>query len=385
MNAVEGEGSPAKIQLFDLARQNMPIAEDLMSAVVRIASTQSFVLGATVKEFEESMAEYLGSTHAIGVASGTDAIYLALRALDLEEGDEVITSPFTFFATAGAIVNAGGRVVFADIDPRTFALDPGAVEASITDRTRAIVPVHLFGQMAEMEPILEVAAKRGIRVVEDAAQAIGAKALVDGRWQAAGAVGTLGCLSFYPTKNLGGWGDGGMITTNDEEVAERLRRLRVHGENYDRGRYVHDEVGTNSRLDAIQAAVLQVKLRHLPGWTETRRARAAWYDQRLASIEEIVTPLAEHDRFHVYGLYTIRARERDALKEHLSRHGVGTGIYYPLPLHLQPCFSDLGYRRGDFPEAERAAAEVLSLPLYPELTLDEMERVAAAIGGFYAA
>ena len=378
-------GMPAKIQLFDLARQNLPIADELMSAVARTASAQSFVLGATVKEFEESVAEYLGSTHAVGVASGTDAIYLALRALDLDDGDEVITSPFTFFATAGAIVNAGGRVVLADIDPQTFALDPGAVAAAISDRTRAIVPVHLFGQMAEMEPILEVAAKRGIHVVEDAAQAIGAKALVDGRWQAAGAVGTLGCLSFYPTKNLGGWGDGGMITTNDEEVAERLRRLRVHGENYDRGRYVHDEVGINSRLDAIQAAVLQVKLRHLPGWTETRRARAAWYDQRLTSIEEIVTPVAEHDRFHIYSLYTIRAQERDALKEHLFQNGVGTGIYYPLPLHLQPCFSDLGYQRGDFPEAERAAAEVLSLPMYPELTLDEMERVAAAIGGFYAA
>jgi len=376
---------PAKIQLFDLARQNLPIADELMSAVARIASAQSFVLGATVKQFEESVAEYLGSRHAIGVASGTDAIYLALRALDLDDGDEVITSPFTFFATAGAVVNAGGRVVFADIDPQTFALDPEKLEAAITDRTRAIVPVHLFGQMAEMETILEIAAKRGIHVVEDAAQAIGAKALVDGQWTSAGATGALGCLSFYPTKNLGGWGDGGMVTTNDEELAERLRRLRVHGENYERGRYVHDEVGTNSRLDAIQAAVLQVKLRHLPGWTETRRARAAWYNQRLASVEEIATPVAEHDRFHIYSLYTVRAQERDALKEHLSQHGVGSGIYYPLPLHLQPCFTDLGYQRGDFPESERAAAEVLSLPLYPELALEEMERVAAAIGGFYAA
>jgi dTDP-4-amino-4,6-dideoxygalactose transaminase len=239
--------------------------------------------------------------------------------------------------------------------------------------------------MAEMQPLLAIAAKHGIQVVEDAAQAIGAKALVDGRWQSAGAVGTLGCLSFYPTKNLGAWGDGGMVTTNDEGVSERLRRLRVHGENYERGRYVHDEVGTNSRLDAIQAAVLHVKLRHLPGWTETRRARAAWYDQRLASVAEIVTPAAEHDRFHIYSLYTVRAHERDALKEHLSQHGVGSGIYYPLPLHLQPCFADLGHQRGDFPEAERATAEVLSLPLYPELTLEEMERVAVAIAGFYAA
>jgi dTDP-4-amino-4,6-dideoxygalactose transaminase len=385
LNTATGAGSPAKIQLFDLARQNLPIADELMSAVAGIASAQSFVLGATVKQFEESVAEYLGSMHAIGVASGTDAVYLALRVLDLEDGDEVITSPFTFFATAGAIVNAGGRAVFADIDPRTFALDPEAVEAAITDRTRAIVPVHLFGQMAEMQPILEIAARRGIHVVEDAAQAIGAKALVQGQWRSAGAIGALGCLSFYPTKNLGAWGDGGMVTTNDEVMAERLRRLRVHGENYDRGRYVHDEVGTNSRLDAIQAAVLQVKLHHLPGWTETRRARAAWYDQRLASIDEVATPVTEHDRLHIYSLYTIRAQERDALKDHLAQHGVGTGIYYPLPLHLQPCFSDLGHQRGEFPQAERAAAEVLSLPLYPELTPEEMERVAVAIGGFYAA
>lgn len=384
MSAPSDAGTPAKIQLFDLARQNIPIADELMSAVAGIVSSQSFVLGATVREFEESVAQYLGSRHAVGVASGTDAVYLALRALDLGDGDEVITSPFTFFATAGAIVNAGGRVVFADIDPRTFNLDPEKVAAAITDRTRAILPVHLFGQMAEMKPLLQTAEKHGIPVVEDAAQAIGAKALVDERWVSAGAVGALGCLSFYPTKNLGGWGEGGMITTNDGALAERLRRLRVHGENYERGRYVHDEVGTNSRLHAIQAAVLQVKLRHLPGWTETRRARAAWYDQRLASMNEITTPAAEHDRFHIYSLYTIRAQERDALKDHLSRHGVGSGIYYPLPLHLQPCFADLGHRRGDFPEAERAAAEVLSLPLYPELTLEEMERVAEAIGGFYA-
>ncbi|MEE9133198.1 MAG: DegT/DnrJ/EryC1/StrS family aminotransferase [Gemmatimonadota bacterium] len=375
----------AAIPLFDLARQNTPIADELMSAVARVAGAQSFVLGAAVSEFEASVAEYLGVAEAVGVASGTDALYLSLRLLDLEEGDEVITSPFTFFATVGAIVNAGGRVVMADIDRRTFNLDPTAVSAAITDRTRAIVPVHLFGQMAEMDPLLELAAGRELWVVEDAAQAFGAKAMVGGRWQSAGAVGTLGCFSFYPTKNLGGWGDGGLITTGDRELAERLRRLRVHGENYARGRYVHEEVGTNSRLDAIQAAVLQVKLRHLPGWTETRRARAASYDQRLAGMDDIVVPAAEHDRFHVYGLYTIRARRRDGLREHLTERGIGSGIYYPLPLHLQPCFSDLGYRRGDFPEAERAAAEVLSLPMYPELTLDEMERIGAAIAEFYAA
>jgi len=385
MSSVEGAGTASKIHLFDLARQNMPIADELLAAVAQVAGAQGFVLGATVSDFEESVAQYLGVSHSAGVASGTDALYLALRLLDLEPGDEVVTSPFTFFASAGAIANAGGRVVLADIDPRTFNLDPGSVAAAVTDRTRAIIPVHLFGQMAELEPLLRLASERGLWVIEDAAQAIGAKALVDGRWHSAGAVGTLGCFSFYPTKNLGGWGDGGLVTTNDEALAGRLRSLRVHGENYARGRYVHDEVGINSRLDAIQAAVLQVKLRHLAGWTETRRSRATWYDQRLAETGQIVTPVAEHDRFHIYSLYTIRAQRRDELKSHLAERGIGSGIYYPLPLHRQPCFADLGYQQGEFPEAERAAAEVLSLPNYPELTLDEMERVAAAITEFYAA
>jgi dTDP-4-amino-4,6-dideoxygalactose transaminase len=269
------------IPLLDLRRQNEPIAEELMEAVGRVASSQGFVLGATVAEFEEAVAEYTGATHAIGVASGTDALYLSLRALDLAPGDEVITSPFTFFATAGAVENVGGQLVFADIEPGTFNIDPAAVADAITDRTRAIIPVHLFGQMAEMQPVMDVARERGIAVIEDAAQSIGAKAAFDGGWGSAGAVGTLSCFSFYPTKNLAGWGDGGMITTNDSALADRLRRLRVHGENYASGRYVHEEVGINSRLDAIQAAVLHVKLRHLPGWTEMRRARAAYYDKEF--------------------------------------------------------------------------------------------------------
>lgn len=373
-----------QIPLFDLERQNMPIAEELMAAVVDVARAQSFVLGRTVADFETAVSEYLDVEHAVGVASGTDALYLSLRLLDLEPGDEVVTSPFTFFATAGAIVNAGGRPVFADIDPETFNLDPTAVAAALTERTRAIIPVHLFGQMAELPPLLDLAAQKGLWVIEDAAQSIGAKGLVEQRWKAAGAVGMTGCFSFYPTKNLSGWGEGGMITTNDARIAGRLRRLRVHGEDYASGRYVHHEVGTNSRLDAIQAAVLNVKLRYLPGWTETRRARAAWYDRRLSGLESVVTPVAALDRFHVYSLYTIRAARRDELRDHLRDRGVGHGIYYPVPLHLQPCFASLGYRTGDFPEAERAAAEVLSLPLYPELGTAEMERIAEAIEGFYA-
>ncbi|MGD8697948.1 MAG: DegT/DnrJ/EryC1/StrS family aminotransferase [Gemmatimonadales bacterium] len=382
---MNSEGQAARqIPLFNLERQNLPIAEELMAAVVDVARAQSFVLGRAVADFESAVTEYLDVGHAIGVASGTDALYLSLRLLELEPGDEVITSPFTFFATAGAIVNAGGRPVFADVDPATFNLDPAAVAAALTERTRAIIPVHLFGQMAEMPPLLDLAAERGLWVIEDTAQSIGAKGLVDGRWQAAGAVGTTGCFSFYPTKNLSGWGDGGMITTNDAEIAGRLRRLRVHGEDYASGRYVHHEVGTNSRLDAIQAAVLNVKLRYLPGWTETRRARAAWYDRRLSGVESVVTPVAAIDRFHVYSLYTIRAGRRDELRDRLRDRGVGNGIYYPVPLHLQPCFASLGYRKGDFPEAERAAAEVLSLPLYPELGVAEMEQVAGSIEEFYS-
>ena len=373
------------IPLFDLARQHAPLAEELFSAITRVAQSQNFVLGTAVAEFEAAIAEYLGAAHAIGVASGTDALWLALRLLDLQPGDEVITSPFTFFATAGAIQNAGGRIVFADIDPRTFNLDPAAVAAAVSDRTRAIVPAHLFGQMAEMTPLLKLAAKRELWVIEDAAQSVGAKALVEGRWRSAGTLGRLGCFSFYPTKNLGGWGDGGLLTTDDPELAERLKRLRVHGEDVGHATYVFREVGTNSRLDALQASVLRVKLRHLPGWTETRRARAAWYDQRIAAIDAVTRPAAEPDRFHVYSLYTIRAPGRDELREHLAQRGIGTGVYYRLPLHLQPCFQHLRYGEGDLPQAERAAQEVLSLPLYPELTIEEQERVAGGMAEFYGA
>ena len=373
----------ARVPLLDLSRQQAPILADLLAAVQRVAEAQSFVLGAVVAEFEVAAAKYVGAGHAIGVASGTDALYLALRLLDLEPGDEIITSPFTFFATAGAVVNSGGRPVFADIDPQTFNLDPAAVAAALSERTRAIIPVHLFGQMAELDPLIDLAAERGLTIIEDAAQSLGAKTLAGGGWHSAGTLGQVGCFSFYPTKNLGGWGDGGLVTTNDDALADRLRRLRVHGENPALGRYMHEEVGINSRLDALQAAVLQVKLRQLPGWTETRRARAAWYDQQLSGISGISTPPARADRFHVYNLYTIRAQRRDDLRAHLEARGVGSAVYYPLPLHLQPCFANLGYRVGDFPESERAAREVLSLPLFPGLTLPEQERVAAAIREFY--
>jgi dTDP-4-amino-4,6-dideoxygalactose transaminase len=373
----------ARVPLLDLSRQQAPIADELLAAVRRVAEAQSFVLGAVVAEFEAAAAKYVGAAHAIGVGSGTDALYLALRLLDLQPGDEIITSPFTFFATAGAVVNAGGRPLFADIDPQTFNLEPAAVAAAVSERTRAIIPVHLFGQMAELDPLIALAAELGLWVIEDAAQSLGAKTLASGHWRSAGTVGQVGCFSFYPTKNLGGWGDGGLVTTSDDALAERVRRLRVHGENPALGRYMHEEVGIASRLDALQAAVLQVKLRQLPGWTETRRARAVWYDQQLAGISGITTPQARADCFHVYNLYTVRAQRRDELRAHLEARGIGSAIYYPLPLHLQPCFADLGYRAGDFPEAERAAREVLSLPLFPGLTQAEQERVVKAVREFY--
>ncbi len=376
------------IPFLDLSRQHAPIADELMAAVAAVVDAQAFILGATVAEFEAAMAKYLGARHVFGVANGTDALDLSLRLLDLKPGDEVITSPFTFFATAGAIHNAGGRPVFVDIDPRTFNIDPHAIADAITERTRAIIAVHLFGQMAAMGPILELATGRGITLIEDAAQAIGARTSIDGQWRSAGTIGTLGCFSFYPTKNLGAWGDGGLVVTDDDALAERLSSLRVHGHGRGALSYQHDEVGINSRLDAVQAAVLTVKLRHLDGWIESRRAKAAFYDRRLAGIAGggvggVATPPAEADRFHVYHLYTIRAARRDELKAHLAERGIGAGVYYPVCLHQQPCFSHLEYREGEFPGAERAAREVLSLPLFAELTTAELERVVAALEEFH--
>lgn len=382
----KAEGSASDtIPLLDLERQHRPLASELSAALERVSDEQAFVLGETVANFEAAVADYIGAAHAVGVANGTDALYLSLRLVDLQPGDEVITTPFTFFATAGAIHNAGAHPVFVDIEAGTFNLDSAAAAAAVSDRTRAIIPVHLFGQMADLEPLRAVAAEREIMMIEDAAQAIGARGVVDGQWRRAGTVGHTGCFSFYPTKNLGGWGDGGMVVTDDDGLAARLRSLRVHGQRRGLGSYRHDEVGINSRLDSLQAAVLQVKLPRLAGWNEARRAHAAFYDRALADVEEVATPAARADRFHVYHLYTVRAQRRDELRAFLADRGIGSGIYYATPLHLQPCFASLGYGTGDFPEAERAAAEVLSLPIFPELTTSEKERVAEAIRSFYAA
>ncbi|HEX7117808.1 MAG TPA: DegT/DnrJ/EryC1/StrS family aminotransferase [Longimicrobiales bacterium] len=372
------------VPLLDLKRQYATIRGEIRERLDAVIEDQAFIMGEPVAAFERAVAEMLGVEHAIGVASGTDALLLPLKALELKAGDEVITTPFTFFATAGAIHNAGGRAVFVDIEPDTFNIDVSQVEAAITPRTRAIVPVHLFGQMADMRPLREIADRHGLFLLEDAAQAIGARQEIDGRWVTTGQLGHCAAFSFFPSKNLGGFGDGGMIVTNDAELAGRLRRLRVHG---GLRMYHHDEVGTNSRLDALQAAVLHAKLQHLPAWSEARRRNAAWYDARFADLERagrLRCPIVRETNESIYNQYTLRVERRDALREHLNAKGIGHAVYYPLPLHLQPCFAYLGGREGDCPESERAAREVVSLPIFPELREEELHEVAAAIEEFYA-
>lgn len=371
------------VPLLDLKRQYVSISSELRARMDQVVEAQVFILGPTVEEAEAAIADFLGVAHGIGVASGTDALLLPLKALDLRPGDEVITTPFTFFATAGAIHNAGARAVFVDIEPETFNIDVEHVEKALTERTRAIAPVHLFGQMAEMQALRGLADRFGLTLLEDAAQAIGARQRVDGQWYATGQLGNCAALSFFPSKNLGTFGDGGMIVTDDADLAARLRRLRVHG---GRKMYHHEEVGTNSRLDALQAAVLLAKLPCLPGWSEARRRNAAWYDERLADLERsgrIQRPVVREYNECIYNQYTIRAEGRDALREHLTARGIGHAVYYPLALHRQPCFAYLGYRQGEFPESERAAREVVSLPVFPELTEAEREEVATAVEGFF--
>jgi dTDP-4-amino-4,6-dideoxygalactose transaminase len=323
------------------------------------------------------MAEYCGAAGAVGVASGTDALLLSLRALGVEDGEEVITTPYTFFATAGAVWNAGGKPVFVDIDPATFNLDAERIEAAITEKTRVICPVHLFGQVADMDPILAVAEKHGIAVLEDAAQAIGAEY----KGKRAGQLGSLGAFSFFPSKNLGGAGDGGMIVSDDEDLLATLRCLRGHGA---LGTYIHSIVGWNSRLDALQAEVLSVKLRYLDAWSGKRREHAAVYDEAFLEMDEVAPPVTLEGCTPIYNQYVIRAERRDELKAFLAEHGVGSAIYYPLSLHEQECFGSLGYSTGDMPESERAAKETLSLPVYAELTDEEQEYVIAKVREFYA-
>lgn len=368
-----------KVPLLDLKAQYASLEDELRAAIDRVMASQQFILGTEVAEFEKEIAEYSGVRHAIGCASGSDALLLALMALGIGEGDEVITSPYTFFATASSITRLGAKPVFVDIDPRTYNINVKLTEAAVTKRTRAVMPIHLYGQVANMSGLLALCDTHDLPLVEDAAQAIGA----DDETGRAGAIGKIGCFSFYPSKNLGAAGDGGLVTTNDYDLAERMRILRVHG---GERRYYHRVIGLNSRLDALQAAILRVKLRRLDEWSDARARNAARYNELFsaAGIDEMVTlPFARPGVRHIYHQYVIRAERRDALIEFLKEHDIGTDIYYPVPLHLQECFAYLGYRTGDFPEAERAANETLALPIYPEITEQQQEYVVDAVARFY--
>jgi dTDP-4-amino-4,6-dideoxygalactose transaminase len=369
------------VPLLDLRAQHATIKDEMIRAVMGVIEPQAFILGEPVSRLESAVAALSHTKYAVGCASGTDALLLALRALDIGRGDEVITTPFTFFATAGTIHNAGATPVFVDIDPVTFNIDPALVKAAVTPRTRAVIPVDLFGQMAALEQI--AAAVPGLPQIEDAAQSIGARRAIDGEWRLAGEMATIGTFSFFPSKNLGAWGDGGMMVTQDERLHARLLRLRTHGGTTT---YYHEEVGYNSRLDALQAAVLHAKLSHLAEWSAARRAHAAIYTAAFAGLApQVRAPVVTRENESIFNQYTIRAERRDALQAHLRSRGIGSAIYYPLPLHLQPCFAYLGYRAGQLPESERAAGEVLSLPVYPELTRAQQDEVIGAVREFYAA
>lgn len=365
-----------KVPLLDLTRQYGTISDDINKAIQRVLDHARFIMGPELSEFESSLADYCSVKNGIGVASGTDALLLSLRALGVGSGDEVITSTFSFFATAGVISRLGARPVFVDIDPRTFNIDPSGIAGAVTNNTRAIIPVHLYGQVAEMDEILTIAEKHNIAIVEDAAQAIGATY----KDRKAGSFGRTACFSFFPSKNLGAYGDAGFIATDDDDLADIIKRLRVHGA---KPKYYHSLVGYNSRLDTIQAAVLMIKLKYLPAWHEARRKRAARYDGLLEDIEQIKTPLVHEHNYHIYHQYTIIAEDRDGLKDFLKSKEIGIDTYYPLPLHLQDCFKELGYRKGDIPVAESLSEKVISLPIFPELMDEEQDFVAESIKEYY--
>lgn len=366
--------SERSVPLLDLQSQYQALREETLKAIDETLASGQWVLGPRVQAFEEEIGRMVGAKHAIGVASGTDALLLSLKALGCGPGDEVISPAFSFFATAGAIANCGATPVFVDIDPKSFNIDVRSLEAAITDRTKAVIPVHLFGQSAEMDAILKLCGSRKIGVIEDAAQSIGSTY----KERRIGSIGDTACFSFYPTKNLGGAGDGGMITTNDDQLAETLRVIRVHGA---KPKYYNRVVGFNSRLDALQAAILSVKVAHLDGWAEGRRRNAAGYDRGFAGVAGIETPPVVVEGRHVYNQYTIRVTRgsRDALVAHLKERRIGSEIYYPYPLHLLPAFSSLGYREGSLPVCEQACQEVLSLPIFPEMTTDQQGYVVETV------
>ena len=402
--AMAAKAKTQPVPLLDLKAQYATIREEVRAAIDRVSESQHFILGPEVEALEREVADYSQCEFGIGVSSGSDALLVALMAIDFKPGDEVVTTPYTFFATAGAVSRLGGKPVFVDIDPLTYNIDPAAIEAAITERTRAIMPVHLYGQMARMKPIMEIAERHQLCVIEDAAQAIGSED--EGR--RAGSIGHFGCFSFFPSKNLGGFGDGGMVTTNDPELADRIKLLRNHGY---RPKYYNKVVGGNFRLDAIQAAILRVKLKYLDEWTAARQRNAARYrdlfaeaglsintetlsylqadgeaagaTSPLASADGVVLPVEAPDMRHIYNQFVIRSGRRDELMNFLRECQIGTEVYYPVPMHLQECFADLGYGEGGFPKSERAADETLALPIYPELTEEMLADVVLAISKFY--
>ena len=365
------------IPLLDLKAQYATIKDEIKEAIDEVLESQYFILGPKVEQFEYEIAKYCDVKYAVGVASGSDALLLSMMAIDVGYGDEVITTSYTFFATAGSISRLGAKPVFVDIDPKTYNIDVKCIESRITEKTKAIIPVHLYGQCADMDAIMEIAKKYNLYVIEDAAQAIGSEY----KGRKAGSMSDFGCLSFFPSKNLGGYGDGGMVITNDADLAEKVRVLRVHGS---KPKYYHSMIGCNSRLDAIQAAVLSVKLRYLDGWSEARIKNAENYNQLFSDID-VITPYTEPYNYHIYNQYIIRVSKRDELQEFLKERNIGTTIYYPVSLHLQECYTDLGYREGDFPESEKAAQETLALPIYSELTEEQQMAVVNAIKEFYLA
>ena len=364
-----------QVPLLDLKAQFATIREEIMPAIQAVMESQYFINGPEVKELEGLVADYCGCKAAVGVSSGTDALLLSLMALGIGPGDDVITTPYTFFATAGSISRTGAKPVFVDIEHDTFNIDPSKVETAVTGNTKAIVPVHLFGQVAEMDPIMAVARKHDLLVIEDGAQAIGATC----KGRKAGSIGTCGCFSFFPSKNLGGMGDGGMVVTRDEDLADRLVQGRNHGS---KPKYYHKWVGGNFRLDTLQAAGLIVKLRHLDAWSEKRRQNAAKYDSLFESFEAVRTPVIREYNETIYNQYVIRVPRRDDLKTFLKEQGIGCEVYYPRSLHEQECFKEMGHKRGDFPESEKAADEALALPIYAELTHEQIEYVAREIKDF---
>jgi dTDP-4-amino-4,6-dideoxygalactose transaminase len=375
-----------KVPFFDLAAQFKSIEGEIKSAMDEVFQNQQFILGSKVQTLEETIAQYCRARYAIGVASGSDALLLALMVLGIRTGDEVILPPFTFFATAGAVSRLGAIPLFVDIDQQTFNIDPSKIEEKITKRTKAIIPVHLFGQCADMAPLLKIAKEKRLFIIEDAAQALGAeyKPTPGSEGRRAGQIGDIGCFSFYPTKNLGAFGDAGMVTTDNSVWAEKLRLLRVHGS---QPKYFHKQIGINSRLDTLQAAILLVKFKYLEKWTTERQRKAERYrslfQDLLSSVKGFKLPTIQYQNRHIFHQYVIRVSERDRLKQFLSEEGIGTDIYYPVPLHLQECYSFLKYRSGDLPNSEKASEEVLALPIYPELTEDQQMAVVDRIKAFY--